>query len=335
MRQFAGRLLRAIDLTRGNGGRPASTARLRRGAAIALIAAAAALPFGPAQPVAAQEQRVAILVNDSPISEYDIQQRTKLLEISGGARDGSPREKAIEELIEERLKAQEAKRLGITVSDDEIQAALQRIAEATKTGTVSRLKEALGSAGVNIRTLEDRFRADIAWRDVVRRQFQQSINIREQDVIAAVQAKGGNAGAAKTTEFTLQQITLPIADNSSVAQRRSEAEKIRANIRSCSDVRSVASAFKDVAVRDVGQRMANELPDATAKELQATPIGRATAPEVQPSAIQLVVVCDKREVTGLQAARAPVESELRNEQGNLLARRLLRDLRADALIERR
>ncbi|MEM9205097.1 MAG: SurA N-terminal domain-containing protein [Pseudomonadota bacterium] len=295
---------------------------------IAFIAAS----VGMAQ--AQSEQRIAVLVNNSAISEFDVRQRMNLMKLAGGP---SGRTAAVNELIEERLKLAEAKRLGISVSDGEINQALGRIANQTGAGSVSRLQQALGQRGVNIRTLGDRFRAEIAWQQVVRQRFRQTIRIREQDVLAAIRAKGEEE-EAKTTEFDLMQVTVLIpsnASNSLVSQRRNDAERIRSNISGCRNVRSVASAFRDVSVRDVGRRNANQMPPEIAEQMESTAIGAATSAQRSGNGFDIVVVCDKREVTGFDAARSPMESEMRNQQGQILARKLLRDLRADAVIDYR
>lgn len=309
------------------------SARFTRLAAAAIVVLVAALVSAPGGLLA---QGIAILVNDQAISDYDISQRAKLLNLTGAP--GNARKRAENELIEERLKEQEAKRLGISVSDDEINNALANIAQRTGTGTISRLSQALGSNGINIDTLRDRFSAEIAWSQVVRRKFQREVRISDADIMAAIKGKGDEAEEQKTIEYDITQVIVVVpngASNALVSQRKRDAEKIRANITTCSNVRSVASAFRDVTVREVGSRTRDQIDGALGDAIEGTPIGRSTAPNLQANGYELYVVCDKREVTGFEAARSPIESELRNEKGNILARRLLRDLRADALIEYR
>lgn len=286
-------------------------------------------------PVAAQStQRIAILVNDQAISEFDIVQRVRLLKLTGAS--GS-RSAATTELIEERLKLQEAKRLGISVTEQEVDNALLGIAKRTRTGTVARLGQALSANGVDIRTLRDRFRAEIAWGQVVRRRFRREVRIREADIVAAMR-DDESGEEQRTVQYELSQVITVIpanASNTLVAERKRVADKIRQNVTSCSNLRSVASAFRDVTVRDLGTQTANQLPTDMAEELAAVPVGRTSSPRKTDNGYEMVVVCDKAEVTGFEAARTPIENELRNEQGLILARRLLRDLRADALIEYR
>ncbi len=65
---------------------------------------------------------------------------------------------AKEELIEERLKLQEAKRLGIEVTDDEVKRIVKGLADRNKM-TEDQFAQHMKSMGVDIATLGERFRA--------------------------------------------------------------------------------------------------------------------------------------------------------------------------------
>ncbi|MEM6665010.1 MAG: SurA N-terminal domain-containing protein [Pseudomonadota bacterium] len=305
------------------------------------VVAMVALLFGfglSTAPVDAQSStRVAVLVNDQPITQYAIDQRSRLNRLTRAPQGGS-RQAATNELIEEALKLQAARQSSVSVGDDQVNEALGRIAQGTGLGSVSRLRQALGSQGVNLDTLSDRFRADIAWREVVQREFRQNVRIREQDILAAFRAKDDADTTTKSIEADLQQLIVVVPDNAGsgeVNRRKRDAERLRAAISGCGNLRSVASAFRDVTVREIGARNTASMSDEAAKQIEGAALGKAMAPVRRGNGFELTVVCNKREVSGFEAARAPMETEMRNEQGMILSRRLLRDLRADALIEYR
>ena len=72
-----------------------------------MIAAAAALPASAA---------VKVTVNGTPITDIQISQRLKLFQLEG--RSGS--KAATDELVTEALMLQEAKRLGVEISDAQV-----------------------------------------------------------------------------------------------------------------------------------------------------------------------------------------------------------------------
>src|SRR5947209_17434585 len=100
----------------------------------ALALVALILSAGPA---AAQETRIAAVVNDEVISVADVAARIRLVLISSNIPDTPDTRQRVARqvvriLIDEKLEMQEAKRLNITVSDDEVAKALANIEAQNK-----------------------------------------------------------------------------------------------------------------------------------------------------------------------------------------------------------
>src|SRR6185437_15590817 len=69
----------------------------------------------------AQEVSIKVLVNDDPISDYDIDQRTRFLAITEQSQPSPElKQKAVDMLIEERLQMQEGRRQGVAPDDDAV-----------------------------------------------------------------------------------------------------------------------------------------------------------------------------------------------------------------------
>ncbi|RMF09931.1 MAG: hypothetical protein D6773_01205, partial [Alphaproteobacteria bacterium] len=67
----------------------------------------------PGYAAAQQEQRIVVLVNDTPISEYDITQRARLTAATTRQpMSAALRKKVTEELISEAIQLQEARKFG-------------------------------------------------------------------------------------------------------------------------------------------------------------------------------------------------------------------------------
>lgn len=76
--------------------------------------------------------RIVASVNDDAITDFDIDARARLLLAASNAQPNADSisrasRSALNELIDERLKLQEAKRLNIGATDDEIKAAVRTI----------------------------------------------------------------------------------------------------------------------------------------------------------------------------------------------------------------
>ncbi len=103
------------------------------------------------------------------------------------------KKQALEELIDEHLKLQEAKRLSVLASDENVNQVLNNIAQKNKM-TLEQFTAHMKSMGADINTMRSRFRAELSWRDVVRRRFGNQISITDRDVdrfVASAPAGGG------------------------------------------------------------------------------------------------------------------------------------------------
>lgn len=296
---------------------------------LALLAAFGLLPSGHANATS-----IAVLVNDEPITDYDINQRVRLLEATSGGQAG--RSQAVEELVEEKLKLQAARRVGVSVSESEVSSAFANIASSVNLSP-SQFEQALGQIGVNPTSLKNRLRADLAWRDVVRGQLRQEIEVRERDVQSAL-IEQGEAATATSVEFTVREVLFSLpADASSdmVRRREQEANQFRAQFSGCDAARELAQNYRNTVVRSEQRRRSSELPPQLRESLLAVGEGEVSQPNVTERAVELLAVCSRREVQDTEAARADIQDSIANEEGERLARRLMIDLKQTAVIEHR
>src|SRR5258708_32981258 len=84
---------------------------------------AAALMITAAAIGGAQAQNVAAFVNGEPITALDIDQRSRLHEVSSPTHKAPPRSEVLDAVINEKLKIREAKRWGIDPSDTDVDSA--------------------------------------------------------------------------------------------------------------------------------------------------------------------------------------------------------------------
>ena len=213
--------------------------RVPRLAALMAALLLALFLVGGANRGTAQEVSIKVLVNDDPISDYDIDQRMRFLAITEQSQPSPElKQKAIDMLIEERLQMQEGRRQGVSPDDDELNKILGDMAKKNNLD-VDGLTTALAKTGVNIKTLKDRIRSQLVWQDTVRTKFRHDVQIGDADITAAMTEESGTeAGTAPATpaESTLQlrQVKFEIpagADQGTIAARLAAAENLRARFR--------------------------------------------------------------------------------------------------------
>jgi peptidyl-prolyl cis-trans isomerase SurA len=307
--------------------------RIRRVIAIAALSLTAVAVIPPAPAGAANSIR--ILVNDSPITSFDIQQRTKMIQTFSRGQQGE--KAAIEQLIDEKLMLQEASRHRVEVSDAEVEAEFAGRARSAKL-SAAQFQQAMRQAGFDPQTFRDFLRANMAWSQIVRARFRATVNITDQDVAAALTGRETTGEERTAAEYLIQPIIFVLPQNAgagAVEQQRREAAAFRSAFQGCDQSLAQAGGKSGIVVKPQVRREEGQLSAALRTSLASMEIGGVTEPERVPEGIQILAICGKNAIQGQTEAELEAREEVSSEKGQLLARRYLRDLRSDAVIEYR
>ena len=120
---------------------------------------------------------VKVTVNGTPITDVQIAQRLALMKLEN--RSGA--QTAQDELINEALEMQEAKRIGFQISESDVDSALAQLAAQLRLST-SNLMKVLTNNGVGIATLRDRLRANLAWSKISQTAISARVTVSEADI---------------------------------------------------------------------------------------------------------------------------------------------------------
>jgi peptidyl-prolyl cis-trans isomerase SurA len=285
----------------------------------------------------AQAQNVAAFVNGVPITQLDIDQRSKLLEVSSGAaHKAPPRAEVLEELINEKLQIREAKRWGIDPSDADVDEAFASTAQSMQHMNAEQFAALLTKMGVTPQTFRARLRAQLAWQPLVRGRYQSTLEIYDQDILQEMLNKKTDDESAGY-DYTLRPILFVVSPGSVATvfeDRKREAEGLRNRFRGCDEGLPFARALNGVVVQPQIVRSSADLPPELRKGLDSIPVGQLTAPEVTTAGVQLFAVCAKDaskadNAAGKKTARATLFAQ-KFEQ---VSKRYLQELRRSALIE--
>lgn len=296
--------------------------------AAALLVLAASVPA-----TAVRAQQVVVIVNGDPITALDIEQRSKLVQVS--THKTPPRQEVLDELINERLKVREGKKFGLEVGTSEVDTAFATMAGRMR-HTPEQLTQALAKSGINANTLKAKIKADITWQQLVRGRFQNSLQVVDKDVLTALESKADDTTGF---DYTLRPILFIVpagSPESFVDGRRREAEALRGRFQNCEEGIPFARALKDVAVRDQVIRSSADLPLELRKVLESIEIGRLTAPEVTKFGVEVFAVCAKKESA---AENTPGKRQVRDsvfaEKFEQKSKQYLQEIRRSAMIEYR
>lgn len=310
----------------------AATHLMRLVVVVALGTAAAVLfaPWGYSQEVA-----IKVLVNDDPISDYDITQRERFLSLTTKAKPSPElKKKSTDMLIDERLQLQEGRKLGATPDPEDVNRVLGDMASKNNLD-VNGLSSALASAGVNVKTLRDRIGAQLVWQNVVRQKFRREVQVGDIDVDRALEE---SADAEAQSSVRVQQVRLALpsgADPRAVAAKLAEAESLRARFGGCANITNLANGIAGASVKSLQEQQATALPQPARLLVKNAKVGQMTPPTISRAAIELYAICGDRAITSDTSVRETTQRKLMNQEMLIRAEGLLRDLRQDAFIEYR
>jgi peptidyl-prolyl cis-trans isomerase SurA len=143
-----------------------------------------------------------ITINDSVVSEFEIDQRVIML---GTFRTpGNLEEVAREQLIDDRLKLAALNSAGLRITDEGLVTAMNEFATRANL-ELDQFTTVLGQSGVSEETFRDFVRVNVSWRDFIRTRFNDRAQVSEADIDLAL----GQSGASSSIEVLLSEIIIP------------------------------------------------------------------------------------------------------------------------------
>jgi len=280
-------------------------------------------------------QTVVVMVNGEPITNYDIEQRSKLNFLT--THKQASRQDVINELIDEKVKIKEAKKFGVDPGATDVDQAYTSMSQRMHI-TTEQLTKSLESQGVRPETLKARIKADMVWTSLVRGRYKESLQVGEKDVAAAVREKGDEKSEVEAFEYKLQPVVLIVPRGSPPAAidvRRKEAEALRERVQSCEEANSYFKSIQNAAIRDVVTKTTADIPEVLRGVLDKTPIGHLTPPEVTKQGIEMVVLCGRKPTTIDTPKKREIREKMFAEKYEAKSKSYLQEVRRAAMIEYR
>ncbi|HET6620350.1 MAG TPA: peptidylprolyl isomerase [Dongiaceae bacterium] len=255
----------------------------RRGAfcLAVLMAIVAGGPLGPAR--AQDSLRIAAVVNEDIITELDVYMRLRMALLSAKLQDNEETRRrllpqVLRNLIDDRLKLQEAERQGIKVNPADVEKRINSLAERNNM-TREELESFLKGNGILVDAIADQITADLSWARLVQRTLRPRIVITDQEIndeAARMKATQGQTG------YKMYQIFLAVDAPDQESGVRDSAERLIEQLRAGADFESLAQEFSqdEGALKggNWGWLRLDQMDPAVAKEIQLTPAGDLVGP---------------------------------------------------------
>ena len=300
--------------------------------ALAAASVAGLLLIGPISPVHAQT--VAVMVNGEPITDYDIEQRSKLNFLT--THQQASRQDIISELIDEKVKIREAKKFGVDPSSSDIDQSFASMGSRMRL-TADQLAKTLENQGIRPETLRSRIKADMVWGSLVRGRYKERLQVGEKDVAAAVKADG-EAEQTDAFEYKMQPVVLLVPQGSApttVQARQKEAEALRARVQSCDEANTYFKTMQNAAIREAVVKTSADIPQVLRKLLDDTPIGHLTPPEITKQGVEMVALCARKPTTVDTPKKREIRDKMFAQKYETTSKSYLQEIRKAAMIEYR
>jgi peptidyl-prolyl cis-trans isomerase SurA len=280
-------------------------------------------------------QTVAVMVNGEPITNFDIEQRSKLNFLT--THKPAVRQDVINELINEKVKVKEGKKFSIDPSASDVDQSFAAMSSRLRL-TPEQLTKSLESQGIRADTLKARIKAEMVWTNLVRGRYKESLQIGEKEVAAAVKDSGEEKTDAAGVEYKMQPIILILPRGSEPAvieTRRKEAEALRSHIQTCDEANAFFKSLPNAAIRESVSKTSADIPAALREVLDNTPVGHLTPPEVTKQGVEMVVLCEKKPTTVDTPKKKEIREKMFSEKYEAKSKSYLQEVRKAAMIEYR
>lgn len=248
--------------------------------------------------------RVAVIVDQGVILESEVQ--ALIEEVKRNAQDEDQslpadrvlRTQAIERLILKNLQMQRAERMGIQVSDPQLEQTVANIAQ-NQGVSVDQLREELRNQGISYDDYRESVREELIVGEVRRANVRRRIYITEQEVDSLVKVM--NEQGAEQAEYQLGHILIGLPsepDEEAVEEARQRAGKVLSLLREGSDFARIAitssSGSNALEGGDMGWLNINSMPTLFAEAVQEHEKGDLIGPIRSGAGFHILKIKDTR-----------------------------------------
>jgi peptidyl-prolyl cis-trans isomerase SurA len=248
--------------------------------------------------------RIIAIVDESVVLESELVRRSNAIIAQIKSRNQAVpslkilRKQVLDRLIIESLQLDTAKRVGVRISDGELNATLEKIAESSNM-SVEQLQKQVESDGTAWAIFREDIRNEVMIDRVQRGMVQRRIQVSEKEIDNIVQQldKEGES----RTQYHLGHILLALPESATpeqLAAKREEARKIIEALRGGSNFEEFAVAFSSgqnsLEGGDMGWRSLNQLPTLFAGTVKNMNVNDVSEPLRSGSGLHILFLKDKK-----------------------------------------
>lgn len=267
-----------------------------------------------ALPAMAQQAvlRIAAVVNEEIISLYDLDSRLRLIMLNSGLQPTQENFRRLapdilRQLIDERLRVQEATKTGVSVSDNDVTAEMDGIGARNNIGP-GQIDGFLQQRGIDPATLRAQIKANIAWARLVNRRLRRDSEIGEDEIDLELERLRQSLDKPQNRVF---EIFLPVDNIEREGDIRRGAESLVAQLRAGAPFSEVARTFSQSSTArvggDLGWQPSGALPFEVEEVLDRLQPGQVSDPIRTMTGFAIIRLADRRLIQAVDPGLARLE----------------------------
>lgn len=249
--------------------------------------------------------RIVAVVNDQTITEFNLNEMIHALE-SAPTPDGQKlststlRKQALDELIARNLQLQIAKLAAVTISDEELNTALTRVADEHHL-TLAQLPDALASQGMNMTQFKQQLKDQLTIQKFQQQQLAGSITIKPQEIDALAKKLAHQPKPAiddqKQILYHFVEMVIPLPPKPSqqdLVQVKQKFDVIAAQINKNVPFDQISSTQLNKPVVDLGWRGAEQIPEGFRQIASKMKPGQVAPPARSLDGVHLIKLIETK-----------------------------------------
>jgi len=275
------------------------------------VALAGGIFLGSGGSTAQEVMRIAAVVNDDVVSIYDLVTRLDIIIASSNLKDSGELRRQIapqvlRTLIDERLEIQEAGRLDIGISPDELQRAISAVEQNNRL-PAGGLEKFIEARRLDRLAFLEQIRTELLWSKVIRLRLGSTISVSDDEIDETLARLKENQGKP---EYRVAEIFLAVPSAEQEKEIQSTAANLTAQLRGGATFAAIAQQFSQSATSavggDIGWLVEGQLPDELNNVVAGMKAGDVSDPIRTYDGFYILFLRDRRNVLSAD----PLDSNL-------------------------
>ena len=207
-------------------------------------------------------------------------------------------ERLVQQLIDEEVRSQHARQLGISIDPGSVNRAIDQIASGNNMDSLQ-FRDALNTQGLDYNLFRANIEQELLLQRLIERDVQARVRVSQQEIDDFVDAAKNDA--AEQQRYRISHILIaspPSASDEEFAAASARADEVLAQLEAGEDFAQVAAVSSDGARAlqggDLGFRTLQELPEFLSSVVRDLQIGELAGPLRSDNGLHIVQLVDKQ-----------------------------------------